>query len=129
MKMLKVLTGLILGFLLVWFLVSHKDQIRTSVSDRDSIAYWAAARLLLHHENPYSAPSVLALQRSQGYKADKPLVLRTPPWSMWMVLPLGPLDSYWAWVAWLAILLASLLLAIRISWQMYGGGCRPPTVF
>jgi hypothetical protein len=126
---LKVLTGLILVSLLAWFLVSHKQQIRSSVTNRDSIAYWAAANLLLHHEDPYSATSVLALQRSQGYTADKPLVLRTPPWSLWMVLPLGLLDPYWAWVVWLVVLLASLLLAIRISWRMYGDGSPPPAVF
>ena len=129
MKKLRVLTALILISLLAWFLVSHKQQIRSSVTDRDSIAYWAAAKLLLQHGNPYSAEGVLALQRSQGYQADKPLVLRTPPWSLWMVLPLGLLDPYWAWVVWLAVLLASLLLAIRLSWQMYGEEGRPPTVF
>jgi glycosyl transferase family 87 len=42
---------------------------------------------------------------------------------------LGLLDPYWAWVVWLAVLLASLLLAIRLSWQMYGEEGRPPTVF
>jgi hypothetical protein len=129
MKTLRVLSGLILVAAFVWFLVPHQQQIRASVTDRDSIAYWAAARLLLHHQDPYSAPSVLALQRSQGYKADKPLVLRTPPWSLWMVLPLGLLNPYWGWVVWLAVLLASLVLSMGISWRMYGDGIRPPTVF
>jgi hypothetical protein len=47
-----------------------------------------------------------------------------------MVLPLGVLDAYWAWVVWLTVLLGSLILSIRISWKMYGDGtARPPTVF
>jgi hypothetical protein len=129
MKALKVVSGLVLFAVLALFLVSHQQQIRASVTDRDSIAYWAAAKLLLHHQDPYSAPNVLALQRTQGYEAGKPLVLRTPPWSLWMVLPLGLLNSYWAWAVWLAVLLASLLLAMRTSWRMYGDGIRPPTVF
>jgi hypothetical protein len=114
---------------LVWFLVSHEQKIRASAAGRDSIAYWAAGNLLLHRQNPYAAQSVLALERSQGYVAKKPLVLRTPPWSVWMVLPLGWLSAYWAWIAWLGILLISLVIAMRISWQMYGDGPRPSNVF
>jgi Glycosyltransferase family 87 len=130
MKTRRIVSGLVLLALLAWFLVAHQQLIQANVTARDSIAYWAAARLLLHHQDPYSAPNVLALERSQGYQADKPLVLRTPPWSLWMVLPLGSLNPYWAWVVWLAVLLASLVLSMRISWRMYGdGGIRPPTVF
>lgn len=129
MKMLKVVSALVLFAMLAWFLAAHQQLIRANVTARDSIAYWAAARLLLHHQDPYSAPNVLSLERSQGYGRDKPLVLRTPPWSLWMVLPLGSLNAYWAWVAWLAVLLASLVVSMRISWRMYGDGIRPPTVF
>jgi len=129
MKTLKIVAALSLLALLVWFLVSRQQQIHASVADRDSIAYWAAARLLIGHQDPYSWPSALALQRGQGYQADRPLILRTPPWSLWMVLPLGWLNAYWAWVVWLALLLTSLLVAMRLSWRMYGEGIRPPTVF
>jgi hypothetical protein len=131
MKTLKIVVNLALVGLLVWFLAAHEQKIRASVSGRDSIAYWAAGKLLLHGQNPYSVPSVLALERSQGYTANRPLMLRPPSWSVWMVLPLGLLSAYWAWVAWLAVLLASLVIAIRISWRMYGdgGGPRPPTAF
>src|SRR6266851_8120301 len=129
MKTLKIVAALSLLAMLVWFLVSRQQRIRASVADRDSIAYWAAARLLIDHQDPYSAPSVLTLQRGQGYQAEKPLVLRTPPWSLWMVLPLGWLNAYWAWVLWLAVLLTSLLVSMRLSWRMYGDGASPPTVF
>jgi hypothetical protein len=129
MKTVNVVLGLALSALLAWFLVAHQQLIRANVTARDSIAYWAAARLLVHHKDPYSAPNVLALERSEGYGRDKPLVFRTPPWSLWMVLPLGSFNAYWAWVVWLAVLLASLVASMRISWQMYGEGIRPPTVF
>jgi hypothetical protein len=129
MKTLKVALGLLTFALFAWFLASHQQQIRASVTARDSIQYWAAARFLVHHQDPYSIPSVLALERSHGYQADRPLVLRNPPWSLWIILPLGLLDPYWAWVVWMAVLLASLVLSMRISWWMYGDGIRPPTVF
>ena len=129
MKTINIVLGLLLVALLAWFLAARQRQMRASVADRDSIAYWAAARLLIDHQDPYSSPSVLALQRGQGYHAEKPLVLRTPPWSLWMVLPLGWLNAYWAWVFWLAVLLTSLFLSMRLSWRMYGEGIRPPSVF
>jgi Glycosyltransferase family 87 len=129
MKTLKIVLNLSLVALLLWFLGSHQERIRASVGTRDSIQYWATGTLLLHHGNPYSVASVQALESSQGYPLDRPLMLRTPPWSVWMVLPLGLLTSFWAWVVWLAILLACLVISIRISWQMYGDGPRPPAVF
>jgi hypothetical protein len=131
MKTLKIVVNLALLALLVWFLAAHEQKIRASVVGRDSLAYWAAGKLLVHGQNPYSVPSVLALERSQGYTADRPLMLRTPPWSVWMVLLLGLLNAFWAWAAWLAVLLVSLVIAIRISWRMYGdgNGPRPPNAF
>src|SRR5216684_225061 len=89
MKTLKIVVNLALVGLLVWFLATHEQKIRASVAGRDSIQYWATGTLLVHRQNPYSVPSVLALERSQGYPADRPLMLRTPPWSMGMVLLLG----------------------------------------
>jgi hypothetical protein len=46
MKTLKIITGLVSFALLVWFLAGHQPLIRANVTARDSIAYWAAARLL-----------------------------------------------------------------------------------
>jgi hypothetical protein len=130
MKILKIIVNLALVGLLVWFLASHEQKIRASVATRDSIQYWATGRLLVHRQNPYSVSSVQALERSQGYPADRPLMLRTPPWSVWMVLPVGLLNSFWAWAVWLTALFASLVISIRISWRMYGDGSpRPPTAF
>jgi hypothetical protein len=129
MKTLKIVLNLGLAALLVWFLVRHEQKIRAGISGRDSIQYWAAGKLLVHRQNPYSVSEVQRLESSQGYPANRPLMLRTPPWSVWMTLPVGLLSSYWAWVAWEAILLASLVISMRISWRMYGDGPRPPNVF
>jgi hypothetical protein len=129
MNKLKIAVNLTLAALLVWFLVSHEEKIRASVAVRDSIQYWATGTLLVHRQNPYSVSAVEALEASQGYPAARPLMLRTPPWTVWMVLPAGLLNSFWAWVLWLAMLLASLVTAVRISWQMYGQGPSPPAAF
>ena len=128
-KAQKTAINLALIGLVVWFLASHQEKIRTTVSNRDSIQYWAAGTLLVHENNPYSVPDVQALESSQGYSATRPLMLRTPPWSVWMVLPEGLLSSYWAWILWMSILLASLLLSMRIAWKLYGDSSPPPNVF
>src|SRR5690348_4781686 len=90
----------ILTAVVVYFLVLHSPQVRKNVAVRDSIAYWAAARLLTVHQNPYDHAMVLALERSQGYNEYRPLVLRTPPWSLFLVLPLGWISPLPAWITW-----------------------------
>ena len=129
MKLLKILAALLIAAFFLWFLSSRREQIHTAVKDRDSLSYWAAGQLLLHGQNPYSHVDVLALEQGQGYGFDKPLVLRTPPWSLWIVLQLGLLSSYWAWVLWLAVLLACLITSMRMCWRLYGNGPRPPNIF
>jgi len=129
MKALKIVVNVSLLAILLWFLASHEQKIRAAVATRDSIQYWATGTLLVHRQNPYSVSSVEALESSQGYPADRPLMLRTPPWSVWMVLPEGLLNSFWAWVLWLGILLVSLVISMRISWRMYGDGSSPPAAF
>jgi hypothetical protein len=126
MRILKIMVNLSLGCVLVWFLATHEQKIRAAASGRDSIQYWAAGKLLVHRQNPYSVAEVQRLESSQGYPGKRPLMLRTPPWSVWITLPLGLLSSYWAFVAWEPILLASLVISVRISWRMYGDGPSPP---
>ena len=38
-----------------------------------------------------------------------------------MVLPLGLLSPFWAWVMWLALSVGSLVLSMRLLWGMQGG--------
>lgn len=121
--------NLALAGLLVWFLVSHQQRIRVMAANRDSIQYWAAGTLLLHRSNPYSVVDVQALESSQGYAAKRPLMVRMPPWSVWMILPEGLSSSYWAWVLWMLCLFVSLVFSMRISWRLYGSGPKPPDIF
>jgi glycosyl transferase family 87 len=74
-------------------------------------------------------PDVLALQRSQGYVGQKPLMMRPMPWSVWIFLPLGVLSVYWGWVVWTAILVACLVLSVRVCWRLYGNQPKPPAAF
>ncbi len=125
----KKVVNLALLALLVWFLASHQQTMRSNIQGRDSTLYWATAKLLVHGGNPYSVPDILALEEAQGFASGKPKMYRPPPWSLWMILPLGMLSPYWAWVVWMAIAMLSLVIAIRITWRIYGDGPNPPPVF
>jgi hypothetical protein len=120
-KLLKVLVRLALAALLIHALASQSHQVRIQVAQRDSIAYWASGQLLLRRANPYDPATVLELEREQQYQEDRPLVLRTPPWSLFMVLPLGLVNAFWGWLLWIAASLASLIVALRLCLRMQAG--------
>src|SRR4051812_48260122 len=129
MKTSKILLNVGLIVLLIWFLISHQQKIRSTVASRDSIQYWATGKLLVHHENPYSVPNVEALEKNEGYSSSRPLMFRCPPWALWIVVLPGVLSAYWAWVVWLATLLLSLIVSMRLIWRMYGEGTKPADAF
>src|SRR5436190_16667380 len=104
-----------------YYLAKHLSDIKRNVTVRDSMAYWSAGRLLIQHRNPYDAASVLELERQNGYQEERPLVLRTPPWSLWMVVALGILSPFAAWCLWIAICLGSLLIAMKLCRRLYEG--------
>jgi hypothetical protein len=104
----------------VTFLVWRFPQIKQNVARRDSIAYWAAGTRLVRQQNPYDHAVVLQLEKQQGYGDQRPLVLRTPPWSMFMVVALGIATPFWAWVAWIGASLGCLVLGMRLCIKLYG---------
>lgn len=91
----------------------------------DFAAYWAAARLTLSRDNPYSSDNVGALQRPLGLREDQfPLVMWYPPWALPLVLPLGLMSYPGGRVAWLLVSLLALLVGAQILWRVYGGETR-----
>ena len=126
-KTLGVIVRVALLVLVAWFLVSHEQQMKSNIRGRDSTLYWATAKLLVHGGNPYSVPEILSLEQSEDYATHKVKMYRPPPWSTWMILPLGMLNAYWAWVVWTAVATGSFVIAVRVSWRMYGSGPNPTT--
>ena len=128
-KLLKNAVRVLVAALVSFFLVSSLPDLRRNVSKRDSIAYWAAARLLLEGQDPYDSRAVLDLERQIGYTDAKPLVLRTPPWSLFLVLPLGLLSAFWAWVVWVSCSLGAFVLSLHLCWKLYGRAKEPARFF
>src|SRR5258708_10720330 len=39
--------------------------------------------------NPYTRPDVLILERKNGFPETRPLMMRNPPWALFLTAPLG----------------------------------------
>jgi hypothetical protein len=127
-KAFKVLTAVALTGALAYVMVLRSPQIRNNVAVRDSIAYWAAGDLVIHHQNPYDHATVFRMEQEHGYKDPRPLILRTPPWSLFFVAPLGFLSPFWAWAAWIGLSLSCLLIGMRLCARIYAEE-KPPNLF
>ena len=128
-KTLKVIVRITLAALVLYVLVARSREIRASISRRDSIAYWATARLLVNHQNAYDYYAVAELERSQGYNEDQPLIVRTPPWSLFMLLPLALFNTFWAWLSWIAVSVGALILTMRVCRRLYRDDRVPQSLF
>jgi len=124
---LRVILGICLAAILVY--VVRSSHLQANLGKRDSIEYWAVGQLLIHHQNPYDPARIFDLERSQGYSEKQPLVLLTPPWSLFMVLPMGLTNAFSAWLIWISASLGCLVVAMRICWTMYADQTIPRTVF
>ncbi len=89
-------------------------------AQRDFISYWAAGRQLTHHQNPYDVDAVLRLEKSAGYKPDRPLVMRNPPIALAMAYPLGFLKPKTGAVLWSISAIGCLMGSIRMLWILNG---------
>lgn len=77
-------------------------------AEKDYISYWSAGQLLAKHGNPYSASQVLLTERSQGYAPSQPLIMRNPPTSLFLTVPLGWVTPRIGLLFWMAATLGCI---------------------
>src|ERR1700751_5793797 len=116
----KLLLGIVITAIAAFFGVRQYDGIRQNVARGVYIQYWAAGQFLIHGGDPYDAQRVLELEWEQGYAADRPLVVRTPPWSLPLFIPLGLVNAFWGWVLWMTASVAALIASVRLTWKIFG---------
>lgn len=80
----------------------------------DYISYWSAARMLVHHGGPYSPDSILTLEKSTGFLHNKPLMMRNPPWALFLVAPLGFLGPRVGEELWFFTLVACIIVSVHL---------------
>jgi hypothetical protein len=83
-------------------------------NSNDFIEYWASGQLFLHGANPYSAPDILAIEKSRGFTPNDPLIMLNPPWSLPMVAPLGFLPAIPALVLWIVACAGALVISLAL---------------
>jgi len=77
----------LLAILAVFLIAAFILTVTTSRTDY--IEYWSSAKLLLHHTDPYSPAGVMAFEKTQGYSANRPIIMLNPPWALFLIAPLG----------------------------------------
>jgi len=88
---------------------------------RDVISFWAAARQVVAHADPYDAASILQLERTAGFPASaQSLIMRNPPSALALVLPLAAFQPRGASLLWSLLLLTALGLSVHLFWLMRG---------
>lgn len=89
-------------------------QVRTLLADPsvwppdDFVEYWAAGRLNLGGQNPYSPDLLLPLERAAGRDTDDAVMMWNPPWTLAVAMPLGALPARVAQLVWLLVGLAAV---------------------
>lgn len=96
-------------FALVIGLLTIAGQPQT----KDYISYWSAGRLLSQHADPYAVAQVMALEQTQGYTAPRPLVMRNPPPSLFLALPLGWMSPHAGLILWVGIAFVCLVIFLK----------------
>lgn len=94
-----------------------------NLGNSDYIAFWAAGKQLIHHNNPYDANALLRMQRQQGLTGDWPNVSLDMPSGFFLVLPLGLFSAKMGAIVWYCAFVFSLTLSVRLLYIMEG---RPP---
>jgi hypothetical protein len=93
-------------------------------ADLDFIGYWISGRLMKEHANPYSRTAILQLEEKMGSNLHVPIVMRNPPWSLFMVAPLGFMSMQVAAFVWLLAMIVALVVSVRLL----SAGSKPPPV-
>jgi uncharacterized membrane protein len=83
--------------------------LRSDAVNRDFISYWSSARLLVEHHNPYDRAAIYRLERSHNASFASPLMMRNPPWALFLVLPLGLADPGTAALLWMVLIIVCAL--------------------
>jgi hypothetical protein len=92
----------------------------SSAANKDFVTYWAAAKQLTHHANPYDGTAILQWERAAGCKETKPYFMRNPPTAFFVALPFGLMSERKAALDWSLLLVLSTMASIRMLWKIEG---------
>lgn len=108
----KILRGFII--LAIALLGAFVFSARVNPARMDYISYWSTAKLLVHRADPYSLKAVFALEKPLGFFPSHPLMMRNPPWALFMVAPLGFLSPRAGLILWILATGACIIFAVNL---------------
>jgi len=88
--------------------------LTVSTSRTDYLSYWSAGKLLRDHADPYSSTRVFALEKAQGYSDIRPLIMRNPPWALFIAAPLGFVGLRIGLFLWTLALMGCVVGSVRL---------------
>jgi len=119
MVKIKPILLLILICTLFW-IISQGIVSRIDYPNSDFFSYWLAGRMILSHQNPYSSDDWITGHHLFGAEwISDPHFLYPLPLAF-ILLPLGLLNLYQAYVLWVWISLVILLLVILLLLPLFG---------
>ncbi len=104
-----------------WLLQPLMNDSRIWPPD-DYVEYWAAGRLNLQGNDPYSPAMLLPLEQGAGRDTDEAIMMWNPPWTLSVAMPLGALPARLGQFVWL-FLQAGCLVAS--AWLLNRGSSVP----
>ncbi|HEX4006057.1 MAG TPA: glycosyltransferase 87 family protein [Acidobacteriaceae bacterium] len=110
------LIGIACGLTAIFALVFIPVAAIHPPAGRDYLLYWATARQLVHHANPYDPVALAALEHALGQHALG--FMRNPPFALPLVWPLGFIGARAGGVLWTVVLIAVLVAAMRALWPV-----------
>ena len=91
-----------------------------SAANRDFISYWAAGQRIAHGADPYNGLAILKLEKSAGWQPNRPLIMRNPPFALFLTIPLGFVNAKTGAVLWSLAILLCLMTSLRLLRRMHG---------
>lgn len=91
-----------------------------NAANRDFVSYWAAGQRLVHHADPYNSPAIFQLEKSAGWAEDRALLMRNPPFALFLTIPLGFVSEKTGAVLWSLLILATLMVSVRFLRDIHG---------
>lgn len=104
----------ILALILIGLAGAAVFVARLNPAHMDYISYWSAAHLLVHHGGPYSLKGVFSLEKPLGFVPAAPLMMRNPPWALFLVAPLGFLGPRIGLVLWTLAIAACIVISVHL---------------
>jgi hypothetical protein len=124
-KLYRVIVWCLLIFLLfLLFKLSSVLTKPTYIPIDDFVRHWAAGKLFLSLNDPYSTFQIQILQDQATGSSSQSEVINTiyiSPWSIFLVAPFALLDYPMSRMAWLLFSIILVIISSELLWKTYGG--------